>query len=442
MSDTKEFTLIDQAGNTLKAPIVDDTKQGLQRIQTAPPAPMFGGVNIEALLSKAVDANSAVDVLERLAVMRREMKAEQAKEAFDHAMAEFQAECPVINKGKQVKGGKFAYNYAPLDAIVSETKELLRRHGFSYTLTAKVEEKWVTAIVRVKHSAGHAEESEFKVPIDPDSYMNAPQKFASALTFAKRYAFCNSFGILTGDVDDDAHGADPDNAAGQGRRPAPAQMPPTPRAQPRPATQAPAPAPAKEKAPTRTVFPTAKFREAAIKALKADAEPLRKFVTEFLQKAGVLMPNNTIDEWPLRYVPATPEELAQVLKAIQAFEAGEEAKFPFQHQEPGDPPKPKPAAAKPIEVPRAPDAGDQSTAPTEIDPDWDKVGGTIDRTSYKNGTKRTGEAWEMWGIKIGQDWFNTFSSRLGKLAEANKGREVDLYYSANERGKTAEHIEV
>ncbi len=396
----------------------------LQRIESAPPAPMFGGVNIEALLSKAVDANSAVDVLERLAVMRREMKAEQAKEAFDHAMAEFQAECPVINKGKQVKGGKFAYNYAPLDSIVSETKELLRRHGFSYTLTAKVEEKWVTAIVRVKHSAGHAEESEFKVPIDPDSYMNAPQKFASALTFAKRYAFCNSFGILTGDVDDDAHGADPDNAAG-------------------PAAQAPAPAPAKEKAPTRTVFPTAKFRDAAIKALKADAEPIRKFVTEFLQKAGILMPNNTIDEWPLRYVPATPEELAQVLKAIQAFEAGEEAKFPFQHQEPGDPPKPKPAAAaKLIEVPRAPDAGDQNTVPAEIDPDWDKVGGTIERTSYKKGPKKNGEEWEMWGIKIGQDWFNTFSSRLGKLAEANKGREVDLYYSANERGKTAEHIEV
>ena len=47
--------------------------------------------------------------------------------------------------------------------------------------------------------------STFKVPIDKEGYMNAPQKFASALTFAKRYAFCNAFGILTGDEDDDSN---------------------------------------------------------------------------------------------------------------------------------------------------------------------------------------------------------------------------------------------
>jgi hypothetical protein len=37
--------------------------------------------------------------------------------------------------------------------------------------------------------------------------MTTPQKFASALTFAKRYAFCNVLGILTGDKDDDANTA-------------------------------------------------------------------------------------------------------------------------------------------------------------------------------------------------------------------------------------------
>jgi hypothetical protein len=37
--------------------------------------------------------------------------------------------------------------------------------------------------------------------------MNEPQRFASALTFAKRYAFCNAFGILTGDEDDNAEKA-------------------------------------------------------------------------------------------------------------------------------------------------------------------------------------------------------------------------------------------
>jgi hypothetical protein len=33
---------------------------------------------------------------------------------------------------------------------------------------------------------------------------SANQDYASALTFAKRYAFCNAFGIMTGDADTDA----------------------------------------------------------------------------------------------------------------------------------------------------------------------------------------------------------------------------------------------
>ena len=42
------------------------------------------------------------------------------------------------------------------------------------------------------------------MPVDAGAYMNEAQKAASALTFAKRYSFCNAFGILTGDEDDDS----------------------------------------------------------------------------------------------------------------------------------------------------------------------------------------------------------------------------------------------
>jgi hypothetical protein len=418
----------------------------LQRIEVPPPAPLLSGVNIEGLLSKAVDAKAAVEVLERLAVMRREMKAEAAKEGYDRAMADFQAECPVIKKEEAVmnkdrtKGER--YRYAPLDAIVTQTKGLLRKHGFSYTLTAEVEDKWVTAVVRVKHTLGHMEESKFKVPIDPESYMNAPQRFASALTFAKRYAFCNSFGILTGDGDDDARLTDPEHAAGQG------QKPPTPSAtQQKPTTP---PATRTTQAATQAApKPTEAMRTRAIDILvKKHESPVEaeKFVTEFLRKAGALMPNEPLEAWALQYVPTSQAEVDALREALKKFENGDKAEIPFHHQngigdQSPEPEKAKAKAKKPIEVPRDPDAGDQSTAPTEINPEWEKVTGTIDRTSYKSGSSRRGP-WEMWGIKIGEDWYNTFSSRIGKLAEANKGREVDLYFSANERGKNAEHIEV
>ena len=54
------------------------------------------------------------------------------------------------------------------------------------------------------HILGHSESSDFEVPIDTEGYMTAPQKYASALTFAKRYSLCNALGISTGDEDTDA----------------------------------------------------------------------------------------------------------------------------------------------------------------------------------------------------------------------------------------------
>lgn len=169
------------------------------------------GVDVGALLEKAIDAKSAVEVLEKLSALRREARAEAAKEAFDRALAEFQAECPTIVKAKAaVIRGSQAYKYAPLDAIVGQVRSLLRANGFSYSLTSEVDAGWVKAVCKVTHSAGHSECSEFKVPATTKSpLMSDPQMYASALTFAKRYAFCNAFGILTGDEDTDAGDPNP-----------------------------------------------------------------------------------------------------------------------------------------------------------------------------------------------------------------------------------------
>jgi ERF superfamily len=59
--------------------------------------------------------------------------------------------------------------------------------------------------VKVRHINGHSETARFEVPIDKEAYMNSQQQYGSASTFSKRYAFCNAFGILTGDEDTDAN---------------------------------------------------------------------------------------------------------------------------------------------------------------------------------------------------------------------------------------------
>lgn len=166
-----------------------------------------GVINPEVLIAQAIAKKVPVDTMERLLAMRRELRAEQAKEAFDSAMADFQAECPQIQKTKEVKtkAGKTAYKYAPIEAIVEQVKKLLKNNGFSYSVKTETKETGVKSTCVVKHIAGHSEEFSFEVPLgNKTEIMSASQVVAAALTFAKRYAFCNAFGIMTADEDTDA----------------------------------------------------------------------------------------------------------------------------------------------------------------------------------------------------------------------------------------------
>lgn len=161
----------------------------------------------EVLIAQAIDKGLPVETMERLLAMRTALKAEAAKEAYDEAMANFQAECPIVGKGKEVKNrsGVVMYHYAPLEAIVSEVKDIIGKHGFSYSIKTEIKENAVKVTCIVKHKGGHSEMSDMEVPLATRTdIMSAPQQTAATMTFAKRYAFCNSFGIMTGDEDTDA----------------------------------------------------------------------------------------------------------------------------------------------------------------------------------------------------------------------------------------------
>ncbi|MFA4972501.1 MAG: ERF family protein [bacterium] len=165
----------------------------------------------ENLIAQAIGKGLPVDAMEKLLAMRQQIKAEQAREAFFEALARFQSNCPSIAKTKVVYGRDnrtIRYRYAPLDTIVEQIKGLLQEYGFSYTIKSRQDPQAVTAMCEAHHAGGHVEISEFSIPIDPTAYMNDAQKVASALTYAKRYAFCNAFGLMTADDDDDANSVD------------------------------------------------------------------------------------------------------------------------------------------------------------------------------------------------------------------------------------------
>jgi hypothetical protein len=163
---------------------------------------------VAGFISQAIAQGLPVETMEKLFALHEKVKAEKAREAFVVAMANFQKTVPVIKKTKPVMnkdGRTVRYMFAPIDSIVQQIKEPLAANGLAYTWTVEQKDQIVRATCRVTHIFGHSEESSFEIPTaGAGDFMTAPQKVASALTFAKRYTLCNVLGISTADEDTDA----------------------------------------------------------------------------------------------------------------------------------------------------------------------------------------------------------------------------------------------
>jgi len=160
------------------------------------------------MIMTAIDKGASIEVMERMFALQERWEAKQAKKAFDNAIAAFQGECPTIQKkkkGGETQNGKTAYMYAPLELIVETVKDLLAKHGLSYAIKIDVSDGKVKATCIAKHLLGHSEESVMEVPlVNKTGVMSNAQVTAATATFAKRYAFVNVFGIMTGDADIDS----------------------------------------------------------------------------------------------------------------------------------------------------------------------------------------------------------------------------------------------
>lgn len=169
-------------------------------------AEVIGGSVLDVIRAAAIDQRVDVDKMERLLAMQREIMKLQAEAAFRAAMAAFQNECPIIGKTKIVKNasGEVLYKYAPVENIIAQVKPLLLKHGFSYQIDTEYPPNLVRAICIVRHIAGHSERSSVDLPlITKTGIMSAPQVVSGTITFGTRRAFCNAFGIMTGDEDND-----------------------------------------------------------------------------------------------------------------------------------------------------------------------------------------------------------------------------------------------
>lgn len=165
--------------------------------------------SIEKMILQAINQGVPVETMERVLAMRTQLKQAYAKEQYDKAMSGFQSECPIIKRGKEgskTKSGQVAFKYAPLEVIIKEVQELLRKYSLSYNFKPIKNEAGKITDVRcyATHIDGYSDYSEMPVTEGGGtSLMSGSQISAASITFAKRYAFCNIFGIVTEEEDDE-----------------------------------------------------------------------------------------------------------------------------------------------------------------------------------------------------------------------------------------------
>lgn len=156
-----------------------------------------------SLIALAVQQGASVETLERLFALQEKVQAHNAKASFTQAMSKLQSELPIVKKLKANAGT--TSNYAPLEDIVAQCKEVIKNNGFSYSWDTITDETKITVICKGTHTDGHTEVSSMVSEIAEGTRANSsPQKAAITITYLKRYTLCNLFGIMVADEDQDA----------------------------------------------------------------------------------------------------------------------------------------------------------------------------------------------------------------------------------------------
>lgn len=167
-------------------------------------------VPISAILDRAVQQGMAPDALEKLVGLFNQQEDRKAAREFAAALAEFQRQVPPIRKTStaevvsRTKGTRFSYAYAELDEIARTIQPLLHKLGLSYSWDSAFTEGTIICTCIVRHSNGHSAAAKFGCPTDSDAGMTPAQKYAAALTYARRQSLIQALGLTTCDPDSDA----------------------------------------------------------------------------------------------------------------------------------------------------------------------------------------------------------------------------------------------
>jgi hypothetical protein len=155
------------------------------------------------MIRMAVAGGADLEKLSKLLDLQERWEANEARKAFQVAMAAFKSNPPNIGKDKKVSFGNTRYSHASLYNVVEKITTELSKHGLSAS--------WVThqngqigVTCRITHVLGHSQETMLQAPADTSGSKNAIQAIGSTISYLQRYSLLAVLGLAAHDMDDDA----------------------------------------------------------------------------------------------------------------------------------------------------------------------------------------------------------------------------------------------
>lgn len=171
-------------------------------------APKNNALTPMDMLDRAIATGAGIDVLSKLMELNERWDRNQARKAFDQAMAEAKADIPVILKNRTVDftsaKGRTNYRHEDFAEIARTVDPILSKHGLSYRFrTTSAANEPVTVTCIVSHRLGHFEENTLSAGRDDSGNKNGIQAIGSTQTYLQRYTLKAALG-LAASTDDDA----------------------------------------------------------------------------------------------------------------------------------------------------------------------------------------------------------------------------------------------
>jgi len=177
-----------------------------QKKETHEIAPAVVGNSPADMIRMAVSGGADLEKLEKLLALQERWEANEAKKAYNKAMAAFKANPPKIEKDKKVAYKEVKYNHASLANVVEKISTELSKYGLSASWTTK-QNGSILVTCKITHEQGHSEETTLAAPADVTGSKNAIQAIGSTITYLERYTLLALTGLATEEMEDDGQAA-------------------------------------------------------------------------------------------------------------------------------------------------------------------------------------------------------------------------------------------